>query len=103
MISTFRATRFRPSLRLALGAVARVLGLTAPPISAQGARPPAIQLRGAENLGIGTSRSKAAMARGGDDVIRGNRGNDLICGGSGNDRLFGGRRSDNLWIPAKMC
>ena len=56
-------TRFRPSLRLALGAVTCVLGLTAPPISAQGAGPPTIELRGVENLGIGTSPSKITVAK----------------------------------------
>jgi hypothetical protein len=64
-----RATRFRPSLRLALGAVTCVLGVTAPPISAQGAGPPAIELRGVENLGMGTSPSKAAMAKAGADLL----------------------------------
>ena len=63
MISKPRSINSRPILRLALGAVTCVLGSTAPPISAQGAGPPAIQLRGAETLGIGTSPSKAAMAK----------------------------------------
>lgn len=44
-------------------AVTCVLGSTATPISAQGAGSPATQLRGVENLGIGTSPSKAAMAK----------------------------------------
>ena len=60
-----RETRFRPFLHLALGAVACVLGST-PPISAQGAGSPAIQLRGVENLGIGP---KAAMATAGADLL----------------------------------
>jgi hypothetical protein len=68
-MNTRREARFRPSLHLALGAVTCVLGSTAPPISAQGAGPPAIQLRGVENLGIGTAPSKAAMAKVGADLL----------------------------------
>ena len=69
MLNTRRDTRFRPSLHLALGAVTCVLGSTAPPISAQGAGPPAIQLRAVETLGIGTSPSKAATAKVGADLL----------------------------------
>jgi hypothetical protein len=69
MVNSRRETRFRPFLHLALGAVACVLGSTASPISAQGVGPPAIQLRGMENLGIGTSPSKAAMAKVGSDLL----------------------------------
>jgi hypothetical protein len=68
-MNTRRETRFRPFLHLALGALACVLGSTAQPISAQGAWPPAIQLRGLKNLGIGTSPSKAAMAKVGADLL----------------------------------
>lgn len=64
-----RRTKSRATLHLALVAVTCVLGSTAPPISAQGAGPPAIQLRGVENLGIGTSPSKAAMAKVGADLL----------------------------------
>jgi hypothetical protein len=63
MINTRREKRFRPSLHFALGAVTCVLGSTAPPIW-----PPAIQLRGVENLRIGTSPSKAATAKVGADL-----------------------------------
>ncbi|MBA2593937.1 MAG: hypothetical protein H0U97_17475 [Gammaproteobacteria bacterium] len=64
-----RKKNSRPTLRLALGAFTCVLGSTAPPVSAQGAGPPAIQLRRVENLGIGTSFSKAAMAKVGADLL----------------------------------
>ena len=59
----------RATLRLALVAVTCVLGSTAPPILAQGAGLPAIQLRGVENLGIGTSPPKAAMAKVSADLL----------------------------------
>jgi hypothetical protein len=59
----------RPTLHLALGAFTCILGSIAPPLSAQGARPPAIQLRGVENLGAGASSSKAAMAKVGADLL----------------------------------
>ncbi len=65
----FRPTLARPTLGLALGVVTCVLGSTAPPVSAQGAGPPLIQLRGVLNLGIGTSPSKAAMAKVGADLL----------------------------------
>jgi hypothetical protein len=68
-MNTRRETRFRPFLHLALGAVVCVLGSTAQPIWAQGAGPPPIQLRGVENLRIGTSPSKAAMAKAGADLL----------------------------------
>ncbi len=63
-----RKVSSRPTLRLALGAVSCVLGSTAPPISAHSAGPPAILLRGVDNLAIGTSPSKAAMAKLGADL-----------------------------------
>ena len=68
-MNTRREKRFRPSLHLALGAFTCVLGSTAPPTTAQVAEPPAIQLRGAETLGIGASPSKATMAKVGADLM----------------------------------
>ena len=53
--------RREPSANLALAAV--VLGSTAPPISAQDAIPPVIELRRAETRGIGTSPLKAAPSK----------------------------------------
>jgi subtilase family protein/hemolysin type calcium-binding protein len=55
------------TLKLALAAV--VLGSTAAPTSALDAVPPVIELRGAENLGIGVSPSKAATAKVGADLL----------------------------------
>ncbi|MGQ0592846.1 MAG: S8 family serine peptidase, partial [Gammaproteobacteria bacterium] len=62
-----RETSARTTLKLVLAAV--VLGSTAPPASAQDAGPPVIELRGAETLGLGTSPSKAAMAKMGADLM----------------------------------
>lgn len=65
MMIQCRETSARSTLKLALAAV--VLGSTAPPTSAQDAVPPVI--RRAETLGIGTSPSKAAMAKMGADLM----------------------------------
>jgi hypothetical protein len=55
------------NIKLALAAV--VLGSTAPPASAEDAVPPVIELRRAEIVGIGTSPSKATMAKMGADLM----------------------------------
>jgi Ca2+-binding RTX toxin-like protein len=55
------------NIKLALAAV--VLGSTAPPASAEDAVPPVIELRRAEIVGIGTSPSKATMAKVGADLM----------------------------------
>ena len=60
-------TSARSPLKLALAAV--VLGSTSSPTAAQDAVPPVIELRQAETLGIGTSPSKAAMAKMGADLM----------------------------------
>jgi hypothetical protein len=61
-----RDTSARSTPQLMLAAV--VLGSTAPPTSALDG-PPVIELRRAETLGIGTSPSKAAMAKMGADLL----------------------------------
>lgn len=61
------SARSRPPLYPALAAV--VLGLTAPPLSAQGTGKRVIELRGAATLGIGTSPPKAATAKVGQDLL----------------------------------
>ncbi|MGH8566268.1 MAG: hypothetical protein ACREXW_20195 [Gammaproteobacteria bacterium] len=60
--------RHSPAL-LYLGLAAVVLGPTAPPLSAQDTGKRVIELRGAETLGIGTSPSKAATAKVGQDLL----------------------------------
>ncbi|MGH2671029.1 MAG: hypothetical protein ACRDH5_18285, partial [bacterium] len=69
MMDKPRRINSRPILCLTLGAVTCVLGSNAPPISAQGAGPPAIRLSGAATLGIGTSPSKAATGKVGADLL----------------------------------
>ncbi|MGH8586580.1 MAG: hypothetical protein ACREWE_10505 [Gammaproteobacteria bacterium] len=62
-----RPTRFPRLLYLALAAI--VLGPTPPPLPAQGTGKRVIELRGAETFGIGTSPSKAATAKVGQDLL----------------------------------
>jgi hypothetical protein len=64
-MNTRRQTRSPRLLYLALAAV--VLGPTAPPLPAQGTGKHVIELRSTETLGIGTSPSKAATAKVGQD------------------------------------
>jgi hypothetical protein len=66
-MNTCRQTRSPRLLYLALAVV--VLGLTAPPLPAQGTGKRVIELRGADTLGIGTSPSKAATAKVGQDLL----------------------------------
>ena len=67
MMNTRRQTRSPRLLYLALAAV--VLGPTAPPLPAQGTGQRVIELRGAETFRIGTSPSKAATAKVGQDLL----------------------------------
>ncbi len=62
-----RQPRSPSLLYLALAAV--VLGPTAPPLPAQDTGKRVIELRGAETLGIGTSPSKTATAKVGQDLL----------------------------------
>ena len=67
MMNKRRQTRSPRLLYLALAAV--VLGPDAPPLPAQGTGKRVIELRGTETLGIGTSPSKAATAKVGQDLL----------------------------------
>jgi hypothetical protein len=67
MINQRRQPRSPSLLYLALAAV--VLGTSAQPLPAQDTGKRVIELRGAETLGIGTSPSKAAMAKVGQDLL----------------------------------
>ena len=62
-----RHTRSPRLLYLTLAAM--VLGPTAPPLAAQGTGKRVIELRGTETLGIGTSPSKAATAKVGQNLL----------------------------------
>jgi hypothetical protein len=67
MMTKRRQTRSPRLLYLALAAV--VLGPIAPPLPAQGTGRRVIELRGAATLGIGSSPSKAATAKVGQDLL----------------------------------
>ncbi|MGQ0592847.1 MAG: hypothetical protein ACT4QB_09410 [Gammaproteobacteria bacterium] len=61
--------RARSSTHLYLMLAAVLLGSTAPPVSTQGTGKRVIELQGTETLGIGTSPSKAATAKVGQDLL----------------------------------